>query len=85
MRQARRLRVAGALDSQLGAETLRIAGVTTVERAYQLAESGQYQSIPEITKRLRVEGFIDATEHVSASRALALSLSRVIEARPSST
>jgi hypothetical protein len=64
---------------------LRIAGVTTVERAYQLAESGQYQSISEITKRLRDEGFVDAAEHVGGSRALAISLRRVISARASST
>jgi hypothetical protein len=31
--------------------------VTTLERAFQMAQSGQYSSVGEIKKQLMVEGF----------------------------
>jgi hypothetical protein len=59
---------------------MMIAGVSTVERAYQLAESGLYLSLSEIKKRLRDEGFVDAAEQIGGSQTLALSLRRLIDA-----
>jgi hypothetical protein len=60
------------------AADLRINGVTTVERAYQLARSGQCQSLTEIKKRLSDEGFADATGQLT-SRTLTDALRRLIE------
>jgi hypothetical protein len=59
------------------AAKLRIAGVTTVERAYQLAQAGQCQSLTEIKKRLHDEGFVDATAQLN-SRTLTIELRRLI-------
>jgi hypothetical protein len=57
---------------------LRIAGVTTVERAYQLARTGQCQSLTDIKKRLSDEGFADATGQLT-SRTLTNDLRRLME------
>jgi hypothetical protein len=32
-------------------------GITTIERAFQLAKSGSYSSVADIKKRLSVEGY----------------------------
>jgi hypothetical protein len=58
---------------------LRINGVTTVERAYQLAESGQCQSLAEVKKRLHDEGFVDAFGQIGGSHTLSQSLRRLID------
>jgi hypothetical protein len=45
----------------------------TVERAYQLAESGDCADIDEIKTRLQAEGYVSVWQHLSApslSRAL---------------
>jgi hypothetical protein len=39
--------------------------VTTVERAYQLASSGEVFSLTEIRKQLRAEGYHDAPAHLA--------------------
>jgi hypothetical protein len=39
---------------------------STVERAYELAKSGQFRSAYEIQERLRAEGDTDATGHFSS-------------------
>jgi hypothetical protein len=61
------------------ANALRIAGVSTIERAYQIARSGQCQSVMEIKKRLRDEGFVDTTEQLT-SRTLVIALRGLINA-----
>jgi hypothetical protein len=38
---------------------------TTVERAYQLAQSGECASITEVKQRLKAEGYEHVTEHLS--------------------
>jgi hypothetical protein len=58
---------------------LRIAGVTTVERAYELARSGQYRTVSEIKRRLSHEGFADATGQLT-SRTLVNNLRGVLKA-----
>jgi hypothetical protein len=56
---------------------LRIAGVTTVERAYQLAATGECGSLTDIKKRLHEEGFVDAAAQLT-SRTLTNDLRRQI-------
>jgi hypothetical protein len=34
--------------------------ITTLERAFQMARSGQFASVAEIKKQLRIEGFSDS-------------------------
>lgn len=41
-------------------------GVTTVERAYQLARSGESETIEALADRLAIEGHDDVEEHLSA-------------------
>ena len=38
----------------------------TVERAYQLAESGECANIDEIETRLQAEGYVSVWQHLSA-------------------
>ena len=38
--------------------------VPVVERAFQLARSGEFERIRDITKRLDSEGYVDAQEHL---------------------
>lgn len=38
---------------------------TTIERAFALAETGDYSSIPEIRVRLRSEGFESVEAHLA--------------------
>jgi hypothetical protein len=38
--------------------------MTIVERAFQLAASGDCQSIPEMEKQLKREGFSSVSEHL---------------------
>ena len=56
---------------------MRINSVTTVERAYQLAQSGQCQSLKHIKKRLQDEGFMDAQGQLT-SRTLTTELRRLM-------
>jgi hypothetical protein len=58
---------------------LIVAGVTTVERAYQLARSGQYPTVETIKKRLQDEGFGDANGQLTG-RTLTTDLRRLINA-----
>lgn len=51
--------------------------VTTVERAYQLASSGEVFSLTEIRKQLRAEGYHDAPAHL-AGVALVTELRRLL-------
>ncbi len=39
---------------------------STVERAYQLARSGQLTSLTEIRSRLRLEGYTDIRAHFTS-------------------
>jgi hypothetical protein len=45
---------------------MMINGVTTVERAYELARSGRCKSITEVKSRLYEEGFVDATRQLTS-------------------
>jgi hypothetical protein len=58
---------------------MRIGGVSTVERAYQIAETGQYRLISEVREQLRLEGYADATAQFT-SRTLTKDLRRVLDA-----
>ncbi len=58
---------------------MRIGGVSTVERAYQIAGSGQFRLVSEVRERLRLEGFMDATAQLT-SRTLTKDLRRLIDA-----
>lgn len=51
--------------------------LTTVERAYQLASSGEVFSLTEIRKQLRAEGYHDAPAHL-AGVALVTELRRLL-------
>jgi hypothetical protein len=57
---------------------MTIDGVTTVERAYQLARSGDFRSFIEIRARVRDEGYDDAAAQLDG-RAMATGLRRLIE------
>ena len=62
-----------------GGATLKIGGVSTVERAYQLAQSGKFRIVSEVREQLRLEGFGDAIAQFS-SRTLKNDLRRVLDA-----
>jgi hypothetical protein len=51
----------------------------TVERAYQLAESGECANIDEIKTRLQAEGYVSVWQHLSAP-SLTRDLRRLCEA-----
>ncbi|WP_425993719.1 hypothetical protein [Caulobacter sp. DWR1-3-2b1] len=38
---------------------------TTLERAFQLARSGEYSTISDIRRQLKIEGFSDAPSQIS--------------------
>jgi hypothetical protein len=59
---------------------MMINGVTTVERAFELARTGQCRSITEVRNRLHKETFVDATAQLS-SRALTRELRRLFATR----
>ena len=48
-----------------------------IERSYQLARSGECAGIEEIRRRLRAEGYADATAQLTASRSLRKDLTRL--------
>jgi hypothetical protein len=52
---------------------------STIERAYELARSGQFRTVSRIRDRLRAEGYADATAHFS-SPTLVADLRRLIAA-----
>jgi hypothetical protein len=58
---------------------MRIGAVSTVERAYQLAQSGRFQTMSEIKNQLRAEGYYDAAAQLEG-RTLTKDLRRIIEA-----
>jgi hypothetical protein len=51
----------------------------TIERAYQLAESGDCANIGEIKTRLQAEGYVSVWQHLSAP-SLSRALRRLCEA-----
>jgi hypothetical protein len=52
---------------------------STIERAYELARSGEFRTVSRIRDRLRAEGYADATAHFS-SPTLVADLRRLIAA-----
>jgi hypothetical protein len=44
---------------------MMLNGISTVERAFQLAESGKVVSVSDLRDRLKAEGFADAATQVS--------------------
>jgi len=54
-------------------------GPSTIERAYELAKSGQFRTLTQIRERLRTEGYSDAPSHLT-SLTLTAELRRLIAA-----
>ena len=54
-------------------------GPSTVERAYELAKSGEFHTLTELRERLRSEGYDDAPAHLT-SLTLTADLRRMIAA-----
>ena len=54
--------------------------VPLVERAFQLARSGQFASVPAIASQLQGEGYFDVEEHISGSPLLRRQLKRAFPA-----
>ena len=52
---------------------------STVERAYQLARSGQFRTVSEIKSRVRAEGYYDAIAQLEG-RTISADLRRVLAA-----
>jgi hypothetical protein len=52
---------------------------STVERAYQLARSGQFRTVSEIKIRVRAEGYYDAVAQLEG-RAISADLRRLLAA-----
>src|SRR4051794_14994580 len=50
-----------------------------IERAYQLAESGQFASVPEICDRLIAEGYEEVHLHFEARAALRSNLAHICQ------
>ena len=55
---------------------------STLERAYELARSGQFRTISKIRDRLRAEGYADATAHFSSPTLMADLRRLMAAARP---
>jgi len=55
---------------------------TTLERAFALARSGEYPTISDIRKQLKVEGFSDAPSQISGPSMLKQLRKLCDEARP---
>jgi hypothetical protein len=55
-------------------------GTNTIERAYQLASSGECASLADIRKRLTAEGCQQVTQHLSG-RSIQQALRRLLGAR----
>jgi len=45
-------------------------GRTTLERAFELARSGECRTVGEVTVRLKAEGYMDLQHHLSAGKGL---------------
>jgi len=56
---------------------MRIGGVSTIERAYQLAQSGRFRTMSEIRNQVRAEGFHDTTAQLEG-RTIVADLRRLI-------
>jgi LmbE family N-acetylglucosaminyl deacetylase len=56
-----------------------IGGISTIERAYQLAKSGEFRTVSNIKDRLHAEGFTDGIAQVTG-RTLTNALRRLISA-----
>jgi len=54
-------------------------GLSTIERAYELAKSGEVRTVSQIRERLRTEGYSDAPAHLT-SLTLTAELRRLIAA-----
>jgi hypothetical protein len=54
-------------------------GLSTIERAYKLAKSGQFRTLTKVRARLRSEGYDDAPAHLT-SLTLTAELRRLIAA-----
>lgn len=55
---------------------------TTLERAFALARSGEYPTISDIRKQLKIEGFSDAPSQISGPSMLKQLRKLCEEARP---
>ena len=54
-------------QSRLCAHSGGITRPSTIERAFALAETGDYSSVPEIRIRLRSEGFDQVEAHLAGA------------------
>ena len=75
-RSVARLRLAYAIVERPGFGVME-ANVTPLERAFQLAKSGQYESVEAIKQQLRQEGY---SSHQIEGRTLVRQLASIIKA-----
>jgi hypothetical protein len=61
-----------------------MARLTTLERAFELAQSGQCATYNDLRKRLKSEGYSDSTEQLSFP-ALRKQLTKLIQEHPATS